>query len=169
MKEICVKISGCKKLIIKDNYDWEGGDPSEFISHTKITVKYKDTLYTVYDEDGYLGEKEVLPTVFSSTATKIEDGYYQITIYFSGEGIIKTYVEVFNKCNQDCKIDNLIADYVADNECDSCNKKMEQDILNIALKAELLCYAITCSNKSKVWEYYNYIANLLLENNCKSC
>ena len=169
MKEICVKISGCKKLIIKDNYDWEGGDPSEFISHTKITVKYKDTLYTVYDEDGYLGEKEVLPTVFSSTATKIEDGYYQITIYFSGEGIIKTYVEVFNKCNQDCKIDNLIADYVADNECDSCNKKMEQDILNIALKAELLCYAITCSNKSKVWELYNYINNLLLENNCKSC
>ena len=169
MKEICVKISGCKKLIIKDNYDWEGGDPSEFIGHTKITVKYKDTLYTVYDEDGYLGEKEVLPTVFNSTATKIEDGYYQITMYFTGEGTIKTYTEVFNKCNQDCKIDNLIADYVADDECDSCNKKMEQDILNIALKSELLCYAITCSNKSKVWELYNYINNLLLENNCKSC
>lgn len=169
MKQICVKVSGCKKLIIKDNYDWEGGDPSEFIGHTKITVKYKDTLYTVYDEDGYLGEKEVLPTVFNSTATKIEDGYYQITMYFTGEGTIKTYTEVFNKCNQDCKIDNLIADYVADDECDSCNKKMEQDILNIALKSELLCYAITCSNKSKVWELYNYIDNLLLENNCKSC
>ena len=169
MKEICVKVSSCKKLIIKDNYDWEGGDPSEFISHTKITIKYKDTLYTVYDEDGYLGEKEVLPTVFSSTATRIEDGYYQITMYFTGEGTLKTYTEVFNKCNQDCKIDNLIADYVLDDECDSCNKKMEQDILNIALKAELLCYAITCSNKKKVWEYYNYIANLLLENNCKSC
>lgn len=169
MKEICVKVSSCKKLIIKDIYDWEGGDPSEFIGHTKITVKYKDTLYTVYDEDGYLREKEVLPTVFSSTATKIEDGYYQITMYFTGEGTIKTYTEVFNKCNQDCKIDNLIADYVLDDECGSCNKKMEQDILNIALKSELLCYAITCSNKSKVWEYYNYIANLLLENNCKSC
>jgi hypothetical protein len=169
MKEICIKTIGCKQLKITDNHDWNGGDPNDFISHTKITIKYKDTLYTVYDEDGYLGEKEVLPTVFSSTATKIEDGYYQITIYYSGEGIIKTYTEVFNKCNQDCKIDNLIADYVADDECDSCNKKMEQDILNIALKSELLCYAITCSNKSKVWELYNYINNLLLENNCKSC
>jgi len=169
MKEICVKVSGCKKLIIKDNYDWEGGDPSEFIGHTKITVKYKDTLYTVYDEDGYLGEKEVLPTVFSSTATKIEDGYYQITMYFTGEGTIKTYTEVFNKCNQDCKINNLIADYASDDDCDSCNKEKEKDILNIALKAELLCYAITCSNKNKVWELYNYINNILQSNNCKSC
>jgi len=169
MKEICVKVTGCKTLVITDNYDWEGGDPSEFITHTKITVKYKDVLYTVYDEDGYLGEKEVLPTVFNSTATKIEDGYYQITIYFSGEGIIKTYTEVFNKCNQDCKIDNLMADFVSDDECSSCNKDTEKDILNIALKSILLCYAITCKNKSKVLEYYNYIANLLLQYNCSSC
>ena len=74
MKEICVKVSSCKKLIIKDNYDWEGGDPSEFISHTKITIKYKDTLYTVYDEDGYLREKEVLGSEHTKWWIEFEDG-----------------------------------------------------------------------------------------------
>ena len=95
-----------------------------------------------------------------------------IYMYISGGAIasvIKTYSEVFNKCNQDCTIDNLIADYVADDECDSCNKDIEKDILNISLKATLLCYAITCSNKKKVWELYNYINNILITHNCKSC
>jgi len=95
-----------------------------------------------------------------------------IYMYISGGAIasvIKTYSEVFNKCNQDCKIDNQIADFISNDECDSCNKDIEKDILNIALKSTLLCYAITCSNKNKVWELYNYINNILLENNCKSC
>ena len=111
-----------------------------------------------------------LYTLITGDSTTVGNG--DIYMYISGgaiSSIIKTNTEVFNKCNQDCKINNLIADYASDDDCDSCNKEMEQDILNIALKSELLCYAITCSNKSKVWEYYNYIDNILLENNCKSC
>jgi hypothetical protein len=315
MKEICIKISGCKKLTITDNYDWGATDPSISVSNTLITLKYisetstGDTL-TIVNEDEYVSTIDVLPSTILSSWAKIQDGYYQIksqyTIgtsspgsmsfsldvqpslgtysnfnvtatdgsnftfqwYFNGSlvganttetaanmvayantqftsyfgytfnviassvgnvitftttenttfynqhnhfyilnkqavdgsyatglytslsggsttienddiymymsggsivSVIKTNTEVFNKCNQDCKIDNLIADYVADNECDSCNKKMEQDILNIALKSELLCYAITCSSKSKVWELYNYINNMLTDYNCKSC
>ena len=175
MADICIETSTCKQLIITDNYDWGSIIPIEDVTRTVITVKYvpytgTSTTITAVDENEYISTVTINAEDFVDSWTKILDGYYQINIHFYIDGDdILTYSEVFNKCNQDCTIDNLIADYVADDECDSCNKKMEQDILNIALKSELLCYAITCSNKSKVWEYYNYIANLLLENNCKSC
>lgn len=176
MKEICVKVNGCKKLIITDNYDWEAIVPATSVVNTLITLKYISSavtgdVITITDENSYVSTVTVLAKDIDSSWTKVQDGYFQIKITYTldDDSIVKTNTEVFNKCNQDCKIDNLIADYVADNECDSCNKKMEQDILNIALKSELLCYAITCSNKSKVWELYDYINNLLLENNCKSC
>ena len=176
MKKICVKISGCKKLVITDNYDWEEIIPSTSVVNTLITLKYISStttgdVITIIDENEYVSTIEVLPTTILSSWTKIEDGYYQIKITYTldDDNTIKTNTEVFNKCNQDCKIDNIIADYVADSECDTCNKDLEKDILNIALKAELLCYAITCSSKSKVWEYYNYIANILLQHDCSSC
>jgi len=176
MKEICIKTIGCKQLKITDNHDWESIVPSTDVVNTLITLKYISSttieeVIIIADEDEYISTITIEPSTILSSWTKIEDGYYQIKITYTlnDDSTVKTNTEVFNKCNQDCKIDNLIADYVADNECDSCNKKMEQDILNIALKSELLCYAITCSNKSKVWELYNYINNLLLENNCKSC
>jgi len=176
MKEICIKTIGCKQLKITDNHDWESIVPSTDVVNTLITLKYISSttieeVIIIADEDEYISTITIEPSTILSSWTKIEDGYYQIKITYTlnDDSTVKTNTEVFNKCNQDCKIDNLIADYVADNECDSCNKKIEQDILNIALKSELLCYAITCSNKSKVWELYNYINNLLLENNCKSC
>jgi hypothetical protein len=176
MKEICVKTIGCKQLKITDNHDWESTSPSISVSNTLIILKYISStstgeLITIVDENEYVSSITIEPETILSSWTKILDGYYQITIKYTldDDSIITLYEQQFNKCNQDCKIDNLIADYVADDECDSCNKDKEKDILNIALKAELLCYAITCSNKSKVWELYNYINNLLLENNCKSC
>jgi len=175
MQQICVKIISCKQLQVTDNYDWGNVIPSDDVINTKITIKYISSTITgelivLLDTSGYTGTLTIEPEDILSSWIKIEDGYFQINIeYTLVSSTIKTYIEVFNKCNQDCKVDNLIADYVADDECDSCNKKMEQDILNIALKSELLCYAITCSNKSKVWKLYNYIDNILLENNCKSC
>lgn len=176
MKEICIKTIGCKQLKITDNHDWEDIVPSTDVVSTLITVKYISSTTTgdliiIVDEDEYINTITITPEIILSSWTKILDGYYQVTIKYTLEddSIVTLYEQQFNKCNQDCKIDNLIADYVADDECDSCNKKMEQDILNIALKSELLCYAITCSNKSKVWELYNYINNLLQSNNCKSC
>lgn len=175
MKEICVKVIGCKQLKITDNYNWEEIDPSISVLNTLITLKYISStttgdVITIVDEDEYVDTITIEPSTILSSWTKIEDGYYQIKItYTLDDSVIKTYNEAFNKCNQDCKIDNLIADYVIEDECDSCNKEIEQDILNVALKSELLCYAITCSNKSKVWDLYTYINNILLENNCKSC
>lgn len=176
MKEICVKTISCKQLKITDNHDWGSTNPSISVSNTLITLKYISStttgeLITIVDENEYVSSITIEPSTILPSWTKIEDGYYQITIKYTldDDSIITLYEQQFNKCNQDCKIDNLIADYVMEDECDSCNKKMEQDILNIALKSELLCYAITCSNKNKVWELYNYINNLLLENNCKSC
>ena len=170
---ICVKVTGCSKINIKDNYDWGINIPSSVVTHTKVTIKYKGVIYTIYDANGYMNEFEVLPTIFNINDTKIQDGFYQINIIYTTPGLnptsVKLYSEVFNKCNIECKLDNLIADYIEQSPCDSCGEKEEKDILDLALKSELLCYAITCSNKSKVWEYYNYIANLLLENNCKSC
>lgn len=175
MTDICIKTSTCKQLVITDNYDWGSIIPIEDVTRTVITVKYvpytgTSTTITAVDENEYISTITINAEDFVDSWTKILDGYYQINIHFYIDGDdVLTYSEVFNKCNQDCTIDNLIADYVADDKCDSCNKDKEKDILNIALKAELLCYAITCSNKNKVWELYNYINNILLENNCKSC
>jgi hypothetical protein len=175
MKEICIKTIGCKQLQIIDNHDWEEIIPDNDVVSSLFTVKYisSDNVITtkVFDIDGYKDSIIVEPKDIISSWTKIEDGYYQVTIKYTldDDSIVTTYEQQFNKCNQDCKIDNILADYASDDECDSCNKEMEQDILNIALKSVLLCYAITCSNKSKVWELYNYIDNILLENNCKSC
>lgn len=173
MNNICTKIIGCSKINIQDNYNWENNIPSSVVTHTKVTIKYKNTLYTIYDANGYMSEFEVLPTVFNINDTKIQDEFYQITIVYTTPSLnptsIKLYSEVFNKCNLDCKIDNLIADYIEQSPCDSCGEKEEKDILDLALKSELLCYAITCSSKSKVWELYNYINNMLTGYNCKSC
>ncbi len=172
MKEICTSIKNCKKLIIKDNYNWGNNIPSSVITHTKVTIKYKNTVYTIYDANGYMNEFEVLPTIFNINNTKIQDDFYQITIIYTTPSLnptsIKLYSEVFNKCNLDCKIDNFIADYIGTSDCDSCNKNKEKDLLNIILKSELLCYAITCS-KSKVWDIYNYINNILTDYNCNNC
>lgn len=175
MSDICVKTLGCKQLVISDNYDWGLIIPQDDVSRTIITLNYIPykgiaTTITVADENNYIETATVNPEDIGSSWTKINDGYYQINIkYFTDEDDVLTYTEVFNKCNLDCKIDSQIADYASNDECDSCNKDIEKDILNIALKSELLCYAITCSNKSKVWELYNYISNTLTQYNCKNC
>lgn len=172
MSNICIKIKGCSKIIIKDNYNWENNIPSSIVTHTKVTIKYKDVLYTIYDANGYQNEFEVLPTVFNINDTKIQDEFYQVTIIYNTPSLnpnsIELYSEVFNKCNLDCKIDNFVADFISNSECDSCNKNKETDLLNIILKSELLCYSITCS-KSKIWNIYNYINNILLNYNCNNC
>lgn len=171
MSNICIKTIGCKKLSIKDNYNWEDINPSSVITHTKVTIKYKNTVYTIYDEAGYESEFEVLPTVFNVSDTKIQDDFYQVTIIYTKSTpeptTYKLYSEVFNKCNLECQIDNFIADFV-ESDCDSCIKEKEKDLLNIILKSELLCYTITCS-KSKVWDIYNYISNILLGYDCHNC
>lgn len=175
MKEICIKIIGCKQLEITDNHDWESTDPNDVVTNTKITLKYISSTttgntITLLNSSGYTSTITVLPSTILSSWTKIQDGYYQINIeYTLVSSSVKIYSEVFNKCNQDCKIDNLIADYIEQSPCDSCGEKEEKDILDLALKSELLCYAITCSSKSKVWELYNYINNMLTNYNCKSC
>lgn len=172
MSNICIKTIGCKKLSIKDNYDWGVIDPTSIITHTKLIIKYKNTDYVIYDEAGYKNEFEVLPTVFNINNTKIQDEFYQVTIIYTKSipepTTYKLYSEIFNKCNLDCKIDNFIADYIGTSDCDSCNKNKENDLLNIILKSELLCYTITCS-KSKVWDIYNYINNILTNYNCSNC
>lgn len=176
MKEICVKINGCKELIISDNYNWEDTDPSVVVSNTLITLKYISSttigdVITVINENTYVDTVTIMPSTIDSSWTKFQDGYFQIKIIFTlnNDSTIKTYTEVFNKCNLDCKIDNLVANYVSESSCDSCGKNIENDLLDITLKSELLCYAITCSSKSKVWELYNYINNMLTEYNCFTC
>lgn len=169
---ICIKIKGCSKINIQDNYDWGNNNPSTTVTHTKVTIKYKNVLYTIYDANGYENEFEVLPTIFNISDTKIQDDFYQITIIYTTPSLnptsVKLYSEVFNKCNLDCKIDNFVADFVSNDDCDSCNKNKENNLLDIILKSELLCYTITCS-KSKVWDIYNYINNILTEYNCNNC
>lgn len=176
MKEICVKTNSCKELVISDNYNWGEVNPTTSVANTLITLKYISStttgdVITIIDENEYISTVTVLASTIDSSWTKVQDGYFQIKITYTleNESIVKTYTEVFNKCNLDCKIDNLIADYIGESSCDSCGKNMENDLLNITLKSELLCYAITCSNKSKVWELYNYINNMLTEYNCSTC
>lgn len=168
---ICVLIENCKKIIIKDNYDWNEINPNTNVIHTLIVLKYKNIDYTIYNQIGYKNEIEIKSENLNlGINNKIEDEFYQINITYTLENNskIKLFSEVFNKCNIDCKINNFIIDYLNNNECDSCDKNKKQDILNIILKSELLCYSITCS-KSKVWEIYNYINNLLLKYNCTKC
>lgn len=176
MKEICVKVTGCKELTITDNYNWEDIIPENVVTSTVITIKYISSTFTsdvitVLNANEYVKTTTVLAKNIISSWTKIEDGYFQIKITYllNNESTVKTYIEVFNKCNIQCKLDNLIADYIEQSPCDSCGEKEEKDILDLALKSELLCYAITCSSKSKVWELYNYINNMLTDYNCKSC
>ena len=83
MKQICVKITGCKTLTIIDNYDWEDIDPSISVTNTLITLKYISStttgdIITITDEDEYINTIDVLPATILSSWTKIEDGYFQI-------------------------------------------------------------------------------------------
>lgn len=176
MKEICVKINGCKKITITDNYDWEEIVPATSVVNTLITLKYisstaTEDVITIVDETEYVSTIDVLPATILASWTKIEDGYYQIKITYTldDDSTVKINTEVFNKCNMECKLDKFIADYIENSECDSCNKEKQNDILNMSLKSTLLCYAITCSTKTKVWELYNYINNMLTEYNCSTC
>lgn len=175
MSELIVKSVQCTKLNIKDNHTWVNDDgdsvePADVVTHTKITVTYNNIDYIIYDGGTYKSSQDVLITDIDQDV--LLDGFYTIEVKYTTVfeyGIVTITEEFFNKCNLECKVDQLVASTAQESECDDCNKDKLSKLQDITFKLELLCYSIECSERQDVLDLYDYLNNLLIDYNCRNC
>lgn len=162
----CIKQCNCTTITVTDTSDWDTLVPATDIVSSVFVLTYtEDNTSNTISADEYLNSADF---TFTPTA---KDGEYQVLItYTDTEDEVYEIEEYFyNVCNIKCKIDKVIKDITAENECNSC----KDDAIKLAVEAYILfkalCAAIICKNTSEADKLLAWLNDKLINYKCKSC